>query len=102
MRDDHVWPAVINTRRTHGCPICSNQYAVKSNCLETTRPDLAKQWHYELNKDLLFANGTNITPKTVTEGSNKTVWWRCEKDEEHIWPAVIHSRRIKWMPDMLR
>ena len=96
--DDHVWPAVINTRRTHGCPICSNQLAVKSNCLETTRPDLAKQWHHELNKDLLFANGTKITPKTVTDGSNKTVWWRCEKDGEHIWPAIINTRRNHGCP----
>lgn len=34
-------------------------------------PELAKQWDYEKNGDL--------TPETVSYGSNKKVWWICSK-----------------------
>tara|TARA_B110000008_G_scaffold249117_1_gene261622 strand:- start:1194 stop:3386 length:2193 start_codon:yes stop_codon:yes gene_type:complete len=96
--DDHVWLATIHTRRASGCPVCAGQLAVHSNCLETTRPDIAQQWNYELNDDLFFSNGKKITPRTVTEGSNKRVWWTCPKDTGHIWPAVIHTRRSHGCP----
>lgn len=35
--------------------------------LAEARPDLIEKWNYEKNK--------NITPETVSYGSEKAVWW---------------------------
>ena len=55
----------------------------KSSFAET-HPNLAKQWHPTLNGDL--------TPSDITKGSNKKVWWKCPKGDDHEWEAVISSR----------
>ena len=70
---------LVNT----GCPYCSNK-AIRAglNDLTTTRPDLAKQWHPTKNGDLL--------PTDVSYGSQKKVWWQCEKG--HEWEATVLSR----------
>ncbi|TXE18585.1 hypothetical protein ES692_05960 [Psychroserpens burtonensis] len=83
--EDHEWEAVIYSR-THGsgCSVCSGKTVVKSNCLATLNPELAKEWHP-------IKNG-NLTPFDVALGSNKKVWWKCDKGEDHEWEAVISSR----------
>lgn len=52
--------------------------------LKNNKPndDLIQQWHPTKNGDL--------TPKHVTAGSNKKVWWLCENN--HEWEAVINGR----------
>ena len=45
-------------------------------------PDVAAEWDYEKN--------IGLNPSDVTYGSNKKVWWRCEK--EHEWQAGIYAR----------
>ena len=51
--DDHEWDASINKRAMgRGCPICRGLKVVKSNCLTTTHPDLAKEWHPSKNGNL--------------------------------------------------
>ena len=52
------------------------------NDLATVNPKLAKEWHVEYNDDL--------TPLMVTAGSNKKVWWKCEKG--HVWKATVYDR----------
>ncbi len=52
--------------------------------LATANPVLAKQWHKTKNLPL--------TPKDVSPNSNKSVWWICSKDKNHIWQARIQSR----------
>ena len=52
------------------------------NCLQTVNPSLAAEWHP-------VKNG-RLTTRDVTPGSNKRVWWRCEKG--HEWEAIINSR----------
>lgn len=42
-----------------------------------------KEWDYKKNK--------NITPKDITKGSNKKVWWICDKG--HEWKASLAERR---------
>jgi hypothetical protein len=96
--EDHVWITTIASRRNHGCPVCAGQKAVSSNCLGNTRPDLAIQWHYEMNNQLFFSDGRKITPWSVTEGSNKKVWWKCTEGDDHVWPAYIHTRRKSGCP----
>ena len=83
--DDHVWEARINKRSIgRGCPVCAGYKVVKSNCLATTHPDISKQWHLTRNKDL--------TPFDVVAGSNKKVWWKCPKADDHEWEAAVNNR----------
>lgn len=54
----------------------------KDSSLLIKNPILAKEWNY--NK-----NGV-LQPDTFTLGSNKKVWWICDKG--HEWEATINSR----------
>ena len=55
------------------------------NDLATVNPTLAEEWNYE-------KNGT-LAPDMVTAGSNKKVWWKCDKG--HEWEATIVNRSQK-------
>lgn len=74
----HTWQASVLSRTKEGyrgCPICANKLIVAGiNDLATTRPDLAKNWNYEKNGDL--------KPSDIAAGSNRKVWWKCEKGHE--------------------
>ncbi len=81
--EDHEWEANTKSRnRGNGCPVCANTKTVKSNCLATVVPELAKEWHLIRNNDL--------TPGDVTPSSTRKVWWKgiCG----HEWQAVISKR----------
>ena len=66
-----------------GCPICRNKQVLKGyNDLATTNPLLASEWNYDKNMPL--------THKEITKGSNKKVWWKCEKG--HEWEATINDK----------
>src|SRR5262249_17444690 len=69
--EDHEWeaPPVSRTHMGSGCPCCENLKAVNSNCLATTHPDLAKQWHPTKNGCL--------TPADVVAPSPMKAWWKC-------------------------
>ena len=47
-----------------------------------TDPLLLRQWHPLRNGDL--------SPRQVSPGSHKKVWWRCGRD--HRWQASVASR----------
>ena len=55
----------------------------KQNSLAVVNPKLASEWHPTKNG--------NLSPESVPAGSNKKVWWQCQKG--HEWQAVINSRR---------
>ena len=80
----HSWDAAIKSRvKGSGCPFCAGKRALPGiNDLETLRPDLAAQWHPDLNGDL--------TPRQTTCHSNRKVWWLCEKG--HPWQATVDKR----------
>lgn len=81
----HVWQAVVYSRvwEQCGCPYCANRKVLSGfNDLKTRYPDIADQWHQELNGEL--------TPETVLAGSNRKAWWICPQG--HVWEAVIASR----------
>ena len=83
--DDHVWEARVSSRsKGNGCPICSGDKIVDSNSLQTTNPDLAKEWHPTKNGSL--------TPFDIVAGSRKKVWWKCDVSDDHEWEAVMYSR----------
>ena len=48
--------------------------------------ELMAEWNWEKNNELGF------NPETLTLGSNKKVWWECEKG--HEWETTIKSRTI--------
>lgn len=82
---DHEWQTPIKSRtRGLGCSVCRGNTVVKSNCLETVHPDLAKEWHPTKNGEL--------TPKKVFAGTNQIVWWQCLKEKDHEWPVSIANR----------
>ena len=79
----HEWPATVSNRSNgNGCPNCAGQKVNDENCLQTINPTLAKEWHPTKNGSL--------TPRDVTAGSGKKVWWLCSKG--HEWLAVVSDR----------
>jgi len=59
VADDHEWQVAPNTRTNNntGCPYCANQKVTLSNCLATTHPEVAKQWHPTKNEQLTPNDG---------------------------------------------
>lgn len=88
MGDDHEWEAKVSSRNSFGlgCPICSSRKIVQSNCLATTHPEMAGQWHPTKNGEM--------TPHTVGAGSNKPAWWKCDKGPDHEWKVKTVSRIV--------
>ena len=83
--DDHEWMNSIAHRSNgRGCSVCAGQTVVLSNCLATLNPDLAKEWHPTKNGDL--------TPYEFSTGSDKKVWWKCDKGDDHEWRTLVRSR----------
>jgi hypothetical protein len=82
----HEWQATISSRSIrNGCPYCSNNKVCIDNCLSTTNPELAKEWHPTKN--------INLTPNDVTAGSSKKVWWKC--NDGHEWESSLNYRDRK-------
>ncbi|MBQ6856590.1 MAG: zinc-ribbon domain-containing protein [Lachnospiraceae bacterium] len=83
----HEYPSRIKRRYAgDGCPFCSGRNVIKGeNDLATKRPDIAKEWHPDMNGDL--------TPSDVKCGSGKEVIWLCPYG--HDYPAKIRDRTAK-------
>jgi len=81
----HEWEALINNRNSgRGCPYCARLKPCIDNCLQTVNPNLAKQWHPTKNGKL--------TPKDISAGSGKRVWWICNKG--HEWQTPVAHRNL--------
>jgi len=80
----YEWESKIANRRNgRNCPYCSNKVVVKGkNDLQTTHPDLSKEWNYEKNYPL--------TPYEVSKGGGKKVWWTCPNG--HDYQATVNHR----------
>ena len=82
-RDGELTDAQADALRGAGVELDKQQPLMPGvNDLATTHPGLAAQWHPDKNGEL--------TPKDVTAGSNRKVWWRCERG--HEWEATIANR----------
>lgn len=79
---------IANKSRGANCPVCSSQILTKDNCLATTSPNLAQEWHP-------FKNG-NLTPYDVMSGSHRKIWWLCKYG--HEWQAPPYSRLVHGCP----
>ena len=79
--DDHEWESSISHRaKGSGCSICYGSKVVKSNSLATLNPEIAKIWHPTKNGEL--------TPHNIKSKSNKKIWWKCKKGDDHEWMAT--------------
>jgi DNA-directed RNA polymerase subunit RPC12/RpoP len=76
----HVWRESISKISSgRRCPYCSNKRVlVGFNDLLTTHPETGKLWNYGRN---------STSPKEYTFGSNKKVWWKCDKG--HEWKTTV-------------
>ena len=83
-KEGHEWETQISNRTNGGgCPICSGKKVlIGYNDLLTKYPLIASEWHPTKNGDL--------TPADVTLGSNKKVWWMCNKG--HEWKTEVAHR----------
>lgn len=75
----HEWEARISDRyaKGSGCPFCSNNKVLAGfNDLATTHPGMAAQW----------GENNPLSAREVTAGSNRRIWWRCERG--HTWQAA--------------
>lgn len=84
----NIWTSTVAYRvlkSNNLCPYCNNKKVLPGyNDLATTHPYLASQWHNERN---------NLTPHDVVAGSDKYIWWKCDKG--HEWQAIIKNRTSK-------
>ena len=92
---DFEWEASIVDRSNgnQGCPYLAGQAVWKGfNDLATTNPDIAKEWNYEKNKNLIDGHGRDISmPDKITAKSNIKVWWKLPYDVPMDYP-VKHLR----------
>ena len=86
-KEGHRWQAAPYARAAgNGCPYCANRRVLPGwNDLATTDPNVAREWDERLNGSL--------SPKDVTRGSNRRVWWHCKFG--HVWKAAVFSRTRK-------
>jgi len=80
----HDYQAPVYSRvQGCGCPYCAGKRAWPGfNDVGTLFPHLVGEWHATLNGKL--------TPRDVTRGSHKLIWWECR--EGHVWKAAVFSR----------
>jgi hypothetical protein len=84
---DHVWEANIASRTQEGsggCPYCRGLRVSITNNLARRFPKIAAEWHPKKNGEL--------KPTQVVFGSNKRVWWLCQKEKDHEWESTVFSR----------
>ena len=82
----HNWETSIVSRVSgnYSCPYCRGRYVIKGETdLATLYPDLVKEWDFEKN---------TLKPDEVTRGTNKKVWWKCEKG--HSFEQSIANRTV--------
>lgn len=89
----HEWQAspkdMSRCTKSNGCPICHGAKVLQGyNDLFTCCPEIAEEWDFKKNALL------DISPSSVTVGSNLKVYWLC-KHCGHSWKAMILSRTSK-------
>lgn len=78
--------AIYSRVKGSGCPYCAGQATNEINCLSTLNPEIAREWHVSLNKEL--------TPETIYYKSRSKVWWKCGKCNSDYETSVV-SRIVK-------
>ena len=86
----HSWKTTpANRHRGTGCPYCVGKVPFPGETdLKTLRPDLAAEWDFEKNHDLL--------PTQVTVHSSLTIWWKCSRG--HSFKSTVAGRHKHGCP----
>lgn len=82
----HEWPARVYSRtrrRGTGCPMCAGREASPTNDLNLFPKPAA---------ELDLALNSGRVPETVVAGSHEKLWWRCQRNSDHVWRAEVVSR----------
>jgi hypothetical protein len=81
----HSWQTKISSRSNgSGCPYCDGRLVLSGfNDLQTVNPALVQEWDWEKN---------TIVPSQIVIGSNKFVWWKCEKG--HSYESSVTKRNM--------
>jgi very-short-patch-repair endonuclease/ribosomal protein S17E len=68
-QEGHQWDAIIKSRvdGKGKCPVCKS--------IVMLNPDLLREWD--------FVKNTSLKPEQVTPGSNKKIWWICDKGHSY-------------------
>ena len=88
----HEYTARINSKASKhtGCPICSNKLIIKGiNDFGSNNEELLLRWDFEKNID--------VSPFEISEGSNKLVYWKCEKGhsfESKVYRMVMSKKGL--------
>jgi predicted secreted protein len=82
----HAWrvPVVARTRMGRSCPHCTGWHEGRVHGRVVSDRRLAAEWHPVRNGDL--------TPRDVTLGSGRLVWWKCRKGPDHEWESPVGDR----------
>lgn len=80
----HEWKRAVKVMsKSKECPYCTNREVLSGyNDLESTMPDVAKEWHPIKNGEM--------KPSMFLVKSGKKVWWFC--NQGHEWEARICDR----------
>ena len=84
LKGHNYYSTISNRTAKNGtrCPECSGNKIGEDNNLGILFPEIASEWHPTKNG--------NLTPKDVTHGTRRKVWWFCPKG--HDYEAVINHR----------
>lgn len=83
----HKWEASLNNRTKKikpNCPICCNKKICEvdqCNSLFYSKPELREEWYGDIDE-----------MKKVSLGSMKEIFWKCKKNNHHIWKTSIRNR----------
>jgi hypothetical protein len=83
----HVWQSQVRSRTMAktGCPLCVTDRPTSAKpTLADYSSTLSAQWHPSKNGSL--------TPRDVTTGSSRKVWWQCDNDRTHEWATTVSNR----------
>ena len=86
----HSWQAMVYTRSEGtGCPYCTGRKVTpKQGGMVKQFPLLTAEWDSEKNAPL--------TPKDITPGSHKLIWWRCQNG--HSYRSAVKTCRAAAAP----
>ena len=78
------WVSTVCHRSAgRGCPACAGKVVTDKNRFSLLYPKIASEWNKEKNGLFIAEN--------VSHGSNKKVWWKCNKCS-HGWETSINGR----------
>lgn len=90
INPEHYWLTKVNamaTKDSNGCSMCNNLYVVPGvNDLSVTHPHFYQQLHTVRNAE------AGIDTTKLVYGSDKKVWWQCDKEPSHYWFAKVAGR----------